>query len=153
MKRSAPEEAATEYRRLFPSVYLWLHRRDRKRSALSGAAQALLTHLAGRGPLSIGECARHFERAQSVVSETVDQLERRDLLARVADDGDRRRRLVWLTDAGRARLLDDQDVLSGDLLRDAIQRMSSRHRSMLIEETRALVEAASTTRTSHEERS
>ena len=34
------------------------------------------------------------------------------LLSRMPDEADRRRTLVWLTDAGRERLVLDQDVLS-----------------------------------------
>jgi DNA-binding MarR family transcriptional regulator len=60
---------------LFPAVHLRLHRRDGNRE-LSGASRAVLMHLAQTGPMTIGECARHLGRAQSVVSEIVDQLER-----------------------------------------------------------------------------
>ena len=147
MPRPTATAAALAYRRLFPAVYLRFHRRDDKRSALGGAASALLLHLAQSGPLTIGECARHFSRAQSVVSEIVDQLERRDLLARVRDPDDRRRTLVWLTDAGRARIAEEQEVLSEWALVEAMETMSPHQREMLIEGTRALVDAARRTTT------
>ena len=134
--------AADAYADLFPAIYLRLHRRDRKRSDLSGASRAVLLHLAQAGPLTIGECARHLDRAQSVVSEIVDQLERHELVARVRAPDDRRRTQVWLTDAGRARLVADQEVLSRDALARAVAAMSPRERTMLIEGTRALVRAA-----------
>jgi len=134
--------AADAYADLFPAVYLRLHRRDGKRSDLSGASRAVLLHLAQAGPLTIGECARHLDRAQSVVSEIVDQLEGHALVERVRDPDDKRRTQVWLTDAGRARLVADQEVLARDRLARAIAAMTPDERAMLIEGTRALVRAA-----------
>lgn len=135
-------EAAAEYAELFPAVYLRLHRRDAKRRELSGASRGVLLHLAQTGPLTVSECAKHLGRAQSVASEIVDQLEENGLLARVRDEADRRRNLVWLTDAGRARLVEDQEVLSRPALAGALAAMTRRERRMLIEGTRALIRAA-----------
>jgi DNA-binding MarR family transcriptional regulator len=133
--------AARAYAALFPAVYLRFHRRDGKRRELSGSSRAVLLHLGQAGPLTVGECAKHLGRAQSVVSEIVDQLEKNGLLARVRDGADRRRTLVWLTDAARARLVDEQEVLSLDVLERAMSRMTPRDRRLLLEGTRALVEA------------
>jgi len=140
-----PTDCATAtqaYMKLFPDVYLCFHRRDGKQRGLSGASRAVLLHLAQSGPLTVGECSKHLERAQSVVSEIIDQLERHGLLARVRDEADRRRALVWLTDQGRARLLAEQDVLSPSALARALANMRPQERAMLIEGTRALVYAA-----------
>jgi hypothetical protein len=68
-------EAAVEFDRLFQAVYLTFHRRDGKRSELSGASRAVLAHLAMAGPVTVGEAARHLDRAQSVVSDIVTQLQ------------------------------------------------------------------------------
>ncbi len=107
-----------------------------------------MLHLAQTGPLSIGECARHLGRAQSVITEIVQGLERHGLLARVPDANDRRRREVWLTDAGRARLEREQEVLERGLVEKALVRMRPKEREALIEGTRALIAAAeSETRT------
>ena len=135
-------EAAQAYSRLFPEVYLRFHRRDGKRSELSGASRAVLLHLAQSGPLTVGACAKHLDRAQSVVSAIIHQLEGHGLLARVRDDKDHRRTLVWLTDQGRASLMADQEVLSGKALEHALGRMKPEERTKLIEATRALVAAA-----------
>jgi DNA-binding MarR family transcriptional regulator len=135
-------DAARSYAALFPAVYLRFHRRDGKRSELSGASRAVLLHLAQTGPMTVGECARHLGRAQSVMSEIVDQLEKNGLLARVRDEADRRRALVWLTDDGRARLTDEQEVLGHELLARAMAAMTPDERARLIDGTRALVEAA-----------
>ena len=141
---NAARAAAEAYAELFPSVYLSFHRRDGKRSELSSASRAVLLHLAQSGPLSVGECAKHLDRAQSVVSEIVDQLERHDLLARVRDESDHRRTLVWLTDAGRERLVDEQRVLSTSALEEAFAIMSPEERGYLLEGTEALLRAART---------
>jgi DNA-binding MarR family transcriptional regulator len=144
---SDPTDAARAYAALFPAVYLRFHRHDGRRRELSGASRAMLLHLAQTGPLTVGECARHLDRAQSVVSEIVDQLEENRLLARVRDEKDRRRTLVWLTDEGRARLTEEQEVLSLAALERAMARMKPRAREMLLAGTSALVEAADRTRT------
>ncbi len=138
----AAHEAALDYGELFPAVYRRLHRRNGKDDEPSGVAQAVLGHLAEAGPMTVGECARHFDRAQSVASDIVTGLERRGLLARVRDERDRRRTLVWLTDAGREAVAHLQDVLSHDLLGSALARMTADERSALLAGTRALVRAA-----------
>ena len=135
-------DAARSYLQLFPNVYLRFHRRDAKNSEMSGASRGVLMHLAQSGPLTVGQCARHLNRAQSVVSEIVDQLERHGLLARMRDENDRRRTLVWLTDNGRARLVADQEVLSAEALERALTKMKPQYRVMLLEGTRALIQAA-----------
>ena len=135
--------SAAAYAQLFPSVYLRFHRRDGKRRALTAASRAVLLHLSGTGPLTSGDCAKHLGRAQSVVSEIVEQLERHGLLARVRDDADRRRMLVWLTDEGRARLVAEQEVLSVGALERAFALMTPEERAHLLQGTRALLRAAS----------
>lgn len=141
----APNDAtadAAEYSELFPSVYLRFHRRDGKRRELSAASRAVLVHLAGAGPLTVGDCAKHLDRAQSVVSDIIEQLESHGLLARVRDDNDRRRTLVWLTDSGRERLVEEQQVLSRTALHRAFATMTLEERTHLLEGTRALLRAA-----------
>jgi DNA-binding MarR family transcriptional regulator len=130
---------ATDYGALFREVYLRFHRRDRKRSELSGASRAFLMHLAQAGPLTVGECARHLRRAQSVASGVIDTLVRHGLLARVREG---RKTLVWLTDEGRERLLRDQEVLSRELLEKAAARLKPQDLRALFRGTRALLEAA-----------
>jgi DNA-binding MarR family transcriptional regulator len=132
-------EAAIAFGELFPAVYLKFHRRDGKRAELPGASRAVLQHLAGAGPLTIGELGAHLDRAQSVASEIVDHLERDGLLERIRDPRDRRRTLVWLTDAGRERLERDRDVLSRELLAAAMARMTESERAALLTGMRALV--------------
>ena len=137
-----PSAVASAYAKLFPAVYLRFHRRDGKAKPLSGSAQAVMLHLAQSGPLTIGECARHFGRAQSATSEIVHQLEKKGLLARVRDADDKRKSLVWLTDLGRERMSDAREVLSRDRLEGAIRKMKPGDRAMLVAATTLLLAAA-----------
>jgi len=137
---ATPDAAA--FAALFRALYLTYHRRDGPRSGLTGASRAVLGHLAHTGPLTIGEAALHLDRAQSVVSEIVDGLERRGLLMRDRDPADRRRTLVWLTAAGIEALRRDAEVLSEDALAAAMARMAATDRSALLAGAAALLAAA-----------
>jgi DNA-binding MarR family transcriptional regulator len=123
--------AVDEFERLFRGIYLRFHRRDPKRAELPGASRAVLLHLSQTGPLTVGEMSRHLRRAQSVVSETVEGLERKGLLERFRDPKDKRRTLVWLSDAGVARLEDDRRVLSRKLLGPALENLAPGVRTAL----------------------
>lgn len=146
----AAKSGAEAYAELFPAVYLQFHRRDGKRRELSAPSRAVLLHLSIAGPLTVGECAKHFDRAQSVVSDIVEHLEHDGLLARVRDEKDRRRTLAWLTDAGRARLMEEQEVLSKGVLERAFARMTAAEREQLLAGTRALLRAAKSMSTKKE---
>jgi DNA-binding MarR family transcriptional regulator len=142
--RVEPCDAEADARRfgeLFPDVYLRFHRRDGKRRELPGASRGVLLHLTHSGPLSVGELAKHLNRAQSVVSEIVEHLERDGLLERMRDPADKRRSLVWLSDAGQNELERDREVLSRELLTDAMARMTAAERRALLRGMSALVRA------------
>jgi DNA-binding MarR family transcriptional regulator len=132
---------AEEFDHLYRAVYLAFHRRDGRRSELSGASRAVLNHLALAGPLTVGEAAVHLDRAQSVVSDIVTQLERKGLLERESDPVDRRRTLVWLTPVGVACLAADQRVLSVPLLEAALSAVAEDRRSSLLDGMRILIES------------
>jgi len=134
--------AAGEFEQLFRAVYLTFHRRDAPRSQLANASLAVLEHLAMAGPLTIGEAAAHLRRAQSVVSEIVSHLERQGLLERESDPTDRRRTLVWLTQAGQATLRRQREVLSEELLTGALGRMPPDQVDALLDALRALIQSA-----------
>jgi DNA-binding MarR family transcriptional regulator len=133
--------AAQRFAALFPEIYLRFHRRDEKRSELSGASRAVLTHLAMTGPLTVGEAAGHLQRAQSVVSEIVTQLAAKGLLERWRDPRDRRRTLVWLTPSGLEFLERDRDVLSVELLTAAFAELTEAEREALSIGVSALLRA------------
>jgi DNA-binding MarR family transcriptional regulator len=120
-----------------------LHTRREKRGHRPGAqGHAVMQHLALSGPLTVGEAARHFERAQSVVSELVDRLAADGFVERMRDERDRRRVLVWLTPAGLDELERDREVLSRELVQAAMERMKPATRRALIAGMRALVAAS-----------
>ena len=140
-----PHVAAAAYAALFPELYLRFHRRHRRGPRPTAQSMAVLNHLALAGPLTITELARHLERAQSVVTEIVDQLARKDWLERMPDARDRRRHLVWLTEAGIALLDEERQVLSLERLTHAMSKLSVRDREALLSATRKLAEAAGST--------
>jgi DNA-binding MarR family transcriptional regulator len=139
---AATTREAEEFDRLFQAVYLAFHRRDGKRSELSGASRAVLNHLAMAGPLTVGEAAVHLDRAQSVISEIVTHLERQGLLERERDPTDHRRTLVWLAPAGFDRLAEDRRVLSTELLTRGLAGITADDRDGLLTGLRALVASA-----------
>jgi DNA-binding MarR family transcriptional regulator len=55
-----------------------------------------------RGPLAMRELTEHLSTDRPYTTVLVDDLERRGLLVRTENPGDRRSRLVTLTDEGRA---------------------------------------------------
>jgi DNA-binding MarR family transcriptional regulator len=141
MRSSVADQDAKQFGELFPAVYLRFHRRDGKQRELPSASRAVLHHLTLTGPLTIGEMAKHLERAQSVVSEIVEHLERDGLLERVRDPEDKRRTLVWLSDQGLGLLDREREVLSSELLARAMARMSPADRRALLRGMHALLAA------------
>jgi len=134
--------AADVFCEAFPATYLAFHRRDGRHSDLTNASRAVLQHLARTGPVSIGEAARHLDRAQSVVSEIVAQLEGHGLLEREADPANRRRTLVWLTRTGLDRLRADADVLDRHLVAQAMDSLDEPTRRGLLDGLEALLAAS-----------
>jgi DNA-binding MarR family transcriptional regulator len=143
---SAAASAAAEFAELFPATYLRFHVRRAKRSELSAQSRGVLTHLALSGPLTVTEAARHMNRAQSVMSEMLLALERHKWVMRFPDARDRRRTLVWLTEAGQERLAADQRVLDSDRLALALAGMTPSERKQLLTGMRALVRSADSRR-------
>lgn len=135
-------DAAQQFERLFRESYLRFHRRDGKRTELSNASRAVLTHLSMAGPVTIGEAALHLDRAQSVVSDIVTGLEGHGLVQRRTDPDDRRRTLVWLTPAGSERLRRDAMVLDEPLLATAFDRLDTDAVTALLDSLAALNAAA-----------
>ena len=140
--------AAAEFAELFPAAYLRFHVRRAKRSELSAQSRGVLAHLALSGPLTVTEAARHMNRAQSVMSEMLLSLERKQWVMRFPDARDRRRTLVWLTEAGQERLAADNRVLDTDRLSLALSAMTASERKQLLAGMRALVRSADSLRPS-----
>jgi DNA-binding MarR family transcriptional regulator len=146
---SPVSSVAAEFAELFPAVYLRFHVRRAKRGALGAQARGVLAHLALAGPLTVTEAALHMNRAQSAMSELISGLERKRLVARFADTRDRRRTLVWLTEAGQAQLAEDRRVLDAELVALALSGMKPEERRQLLLGMRALLRA-SDSKTNHQ---
>ncbi|MDR3374317.1 MAG: MarR family transcriptional regulator [Ancalomicrobiaceae bacterium] len=102
-----------------------------KRAWLTPESRWVLDHMAEAGPLTIGEMAATFDRAQSTITEMVDGLCRQNLLERMPDARDRRRTLVWLTDAAFERLKLEREVLDVAVLDRALAKMPAADRERL----------------------
>nr|WP_275402386.1 MarR family winged helix-turn-helix transcriptional regulator [Streptomyces sp. SID13031] len=99
---------------------------------MSGASRAVLQRLSQTGPMTVGDIGLHLERAQSVVSDIVTQLESKGVLERERDPEDRRRTLVWLSPKGFAVLRADRDVLSVSALTEAFAAVPPGERAVLL---------------------
>ena len=139
---SSSVQAARAFADLFTAVFQAFHRRGPKRSLLTPQGWAVLHHLAMSGPLTVTEAARHMGRAQSVMSKMIDHLQGKGLLARMRDARDGRRVLVWLTDAGRAQLAGEREVLSVERLSQAFTLVPAQERAHLLRSLQALVQSA-----------
>jgi DNA-binding MarR family transcriptional regulator len=137
-----PAEAAREFIGLFGATFLRFHRRAPKRSSWTPQGWAVLQHLEMAGPLTVTEAAKHMHRAQSVMSEIIDGLERKGLLARLRDQRDRRRTLVWLTAEGRAAMETERQVLCVERLERAFDQLDGEMAVGLLRALRALVGAS-----------
>jgi DNA-binding MarR family transcriptional regulator len=136
-------EQARAFSSLFGEVFALFHRRVPKRAGLTPESWAVLEHFRLAGPLTVTEAARHMDRAQSVMSEIIDRLEKKGLLQRLRDERDRRRVLVWLTPAGQDRLAKDAQVLDEDRLARALARLSETERAQLLSSIERLLKCAS----------
>lgn len=135
------DNAAAEFAELFGLAYRRFYRRiPLGQHQLTSESIATLQHFIESGPLTIAEASTHLGRSQSAMSEMVDRLERRKLVARISDERDRRRTLVWLTDDGIAALDEAQRVLSEERLREAFSALGARQRGALIQAMRSLIE-------------
>ncbi|MCA8941321.1 MAG: MarR family transcriptional regulator [Planctomycetes bacterium] len=134
-------QAAESFHQSFASVFGRFRRRVRPSGYVpSPESLAVLEHLFRTGPLTTTEAARHFSRSQAAMSEIVQRLEARGLVARVADTRDRRRTLIWLSDSGRRVLGDARNVLSIRLLEHAFDQLPESVRRELNESLARLLE-------------
>lgn len=124
---------ADRFETLHHETFLRIARRiPDKRARLSPETTGLMHHLAGAGPLSIGEQARHTGRAQSTASAMVAPLIDRGLLERDRDPQDARRYLIWLSREGQAALHQALLVLDPVLLAQAAARLTAQERAQFI---------------------
>jgi DNA-binding MarR family transcriptional regulator len=155
-------QAARRVARLFPEVYRRYHWAQRVQGAdlpVTRRALEVLQHLSSSGPLTVGEQAEHMGLRRNSVSELLQRLEAKGLVARIRDERDERRVLVWLTDAGRDVVSRVGQVLAPDLIAEAMAALSPAERAIVVRGFELLAAASSTqnsvgasVRTSHTER-
>ena len=74
----------------------------------------------------------------------MDRIEANGWIARSVDGRDRRRILIWLTDAGLALLARASEVLSREALARALAQLDATQREQLLLGLRALLQASET---------
>ncbi len=128
------QDAAHTFVDLFPDVYRRFHRRvHHTEYQLTSESLAVVQHLADAGPLTVTEASRHLGRSQAATSEILSRLVDRGLLARMPDERDRRRILVWLTPLGHETLQESRSVLAFHLVHRAMNQLPARQRNALIQ--------------------
>jgi DNA-binding MarR family transcriptional regulator len=140
------EQAARRIARLFPEVYRRYHWAQKVRGGDLPATRrglGVLQHLAACGPLTVGEQAEHLGLRRNSVSELLQRLEAKGLVARVRDERDERRVLVWLTEAGRDVASRVGQILAPDLLTDSLAALSPAERAIVVRGFELLASAES----------
>ena len=136
------DAAAKRVARLFPEVYRRYHWAQRVKGAelpVSRRALEVLQHLQASGPLTVGEQAEHLGLRRNSVSELLQRLEAKGLIARIRDERDERRVLVWLTDSGRDVVSRIGQVLAPDLLAQTMVVLSPEERAIVVRGIELLV--------------
>jgi DNA-binding MarR family transcriptional regulator len=127
--------AAKRVARLFPEVYRRYHWAQRVKGAdlpVSRRALEVLQHLQASGPLTVGEQAEHLGLRRNSVSELLQRLESKGLVARIRDERDERRVLVWLTDSGRDVVSRIGQVLAPDLIAQTMATLSPADQAIVV---------------------
>jgi DNA-binding MarR family transcriptional regulator len=127
--------AAKRVARLFPEVYRRYHWANRVRGGdlpITRRALEVLQHLSASGPLTVGEQAAHLGLRRNSVSELLQRLEAKGLVARIRDERDERRVLVWLTEAGRDVVSRVGQVLAPDLIAQVMATLSPEERAAVV---------------------
>jgi DNA-binding MarR family transcriptional regulator len=123
---------------LFPAIYRQAHQRQTLPD-VPPRMLAAMQHLYLNGPLTVGEQAEHHGVSRPTMTELVDRLEERHFVSRMADDRDRRRVFVWLTDSGLHHAEASLQVLDPDLLGRAVKHLTVTQRRHLVLGMQALV--------------
>lgn len=129
------EGAARRVARLFPEVfrrYHWAQRVPGADLPVTRRSLEVLQHLSASGPLTVGEQADHLGLRRNSVSELLQRLEAKGLVARIRDERDERRVLVWLTDAGRDVVSRVGQILAPDLIANVMATLSPADRATVV---------------------
>jgi DNA-binding MarR family transcriptional regulator len=129
------QQAARRVARAFPEVYRRYHWANKIHDGdlpVTRRALEVLQHLEASGPLTVGEQAAHLGLRRNSVSELLQRLEDKGLVARIRDERDERRVLVWLTQAGRDVVSRVGQVLAPDLLASVMESLTPEERAAVV---------------------
>ena len=129
------EQAAKRVARLLPEVYRRYHWANRVQGGdlpVTRRALEVLQHLSASGPLTVGEQAVHLGLRRNSVTELLQRLEGKGLVARIRDERDERRVLVWLTEAGRNVVPRIGQVAAPDLIAQTMADLSPENRLLAV---------------------
>lgn len=140
----APDEVIAEFGTLLSTVTLLERiagRELERRCGIRHAAFEVLLRLSSADPdrpTSMGELAGELILTSGGMTRLIDRMEESGLVARHAAPGDRRGRLVELTDAGRAKLDEAMRVHAETLRRHFAGPLTDEGRRRLVESLRTL---------------
>jgi DNA-binding MarR family transcriptional regulator len=100
------------------------------RTGLSPTASAVLYRLHAEGPVRLTALAASVEVSQPSMTQLIQRLERKGLVARQTDPDDRRAALVVVTDGGRRLVLEREHGVR-ERLRELLTILSQEHRDAL----------------------
>lgn len=117
-KKEAAHEIATEARPFLTKLYV-AYFRIADQSDLTGPQLSIMGRLISSGPMRISQLAQEEGIRMPTASNTLHQLEQRDLISRVRDETDRRGVRVEITDNGRKeydRVAEERTRFLADML-------------------------------------
>ncbi len=109
---------------------------------LTYAQSQVLFHVAEHPDCPMGEVAKAFRVTLSAVTQIVDRLEQKNLLARADHPTDRRVYVLDLTRQGRA-VVRDLQTMRLEAMEAVLRRVTERERNRIVTGVEALVETAS----------
>ena len=109
-----------------------------KRVGLTGPQLVILQEVGNSGEVSVGEVARAISLSQGTVTDIVERMEKRGLVARRRSDYDRRRVLVHATESGK-HLLEKAPPLMQESFVEQFNRLQDWEQAMILSSLQRLV--------------
>ena len=109
-----------------------------KRVGLTGPQLVILQEVGNSGEVSVGEVARAISLSQGTVTDIVERMEKRGLVARRRSDYDRRRVLVHATQSGK-QLLEKAPPLMQESFVEQFNALQDWEQAMILSSLQRLV--------------
>ncbi len=109
-----------------------------KRVGLTGPQLVILKEVAGSSEVSVGEVAKAISLSQGTVTDIVERMEKRGLVARRRSEHDRRRVLVSATESGK-RLLEKATPLMQESFVEQFNGLPDWEQAMILSSLQRLV--------------